>query len=1281
MSDESFSAEARVHLLAIRKALSNRNAAVMVGAGFSRNAEGGENLATWRQLSEALAGELEPDREAGTFSPAAAAQLAEQYSRVFSPTHLEQLIKRCVPDDQVTPGPLHKALLELPWSEVFTTNYDTLLERAAERMFEVSYFTVCSREDIPQSKVLGRRRIVKLHGSFPSHRPFILTEEEYRTYPEKFAPFVNLVRQSLLENVFCLIGFSGDDPNFLHWLGWVRDMLDKHALPVYLFLADEPTLGERKLYEARGVVPVLLPIPAGIARNDYQARYRALFDELKRPLSNSPLDWGGYLRPTGKAGQKGDEEEFAEILNQLPALNTYRGSYPGWIVAPQEVRNRFRSTGNWLEGGLAREWIRELLGNQPSAVILSVIELYCWTQHVMLGPISDDLADMGRKALLTAGNQLLIELPEESVKFLKAMGIDDAISLRRTWMRLAIVLLTWARQSHRTTEYDEINEQLQPIAREDSAVQDKLIYEDALRKLQGADRRAALEIVSNWRPKSSDAYIHVLRGSLMAEVSEPSSAMPILEHAIQTLRRQQRSRPGDPALISKEAWACLVARHVQDAMEFSRSMGWAAKRGEGSNGDEKREDEDFDNRLNALVARGYSAREELSTVLAKLNAEAEPPTLESRRSAGFGLGESSSHRLIGAPSELREKIGASFAWLELVERIGLPPRTRNAFFFADEMLQAAWWARFADTPERSIGLLLRANRRDSLKPRERSRPPHRTGWLGRHEVAQLRETAAAELSSELMQQLVFEFDGSRPASESSSRVNFLIETFGRLVIRVQDEALLVSWGEQLLNLHRTTAFQLEPMVWESTAKAIGRVLEALPSYARLPLLFQAFSISLIPASAPWKTFHEHQLDQWLNPSEVARHCSRDDVSSVQEDWGDLVSDLIRSLQAPSDDVPIKLVWRRLGVLREVGLLENSYKREIGNILWSGLDPGKWPNIPGEHSAGTLCWPAPRRDAASLLLDKLLARPLRPFSGGYMEFFPAHKRRSYSIGSADVALGQIQFALGQMTPTILQLKQLFGVIAEWMDFELSDLVADADEIDVSESVALIVGCLDRILTLCVQQLSKRKRVKSVDDLIRQVMTIDARLKVFPFERFNLSLALIKSGDRGLAELSNAVRTIVRSLGAEDAQTSLRAFRAAYALLEDDCQQFRDVGRIAFDAVVSCAFGQRTNCLSRALNLLAHLSGTTWKRYLDEKSLLLIDALLVDLASSLAYEQRPSTASISEESVPLVRFNAFQLAYAITEIAGADSEAARNWLKAAKNDPLPEIRLERFRVNRK
>ena len=45
-----------------------------------------------------------------------------------------------------------------------------------------------------------RPRIVKLHGTFPSDRPFVVTDEDYRSYPHRFAPFVNTVRQALLEN-------------------------------------------------------------------------------------------------------------------------------------------------------------------------------------------------------------------------------------------------------------------------------------------------------------------------------------------------------------------------------------------------------------------------------------------------------------------------------------------------------------------------------------------------------------------------------------------------------------------------------------------------------------------------------------------------------------------------------------------------------------------------------------------------------------------------------------------------------------------------------------------------------------------------------------------------------------------------------------------------------------------------------------------------------------------------------------------------------------------------
>jgi len=149
-------------------------------------------------------------------------RLAEEVQAAIGRPALENLLCSNIPDLNIEPSGLHVELLELPWVDVFTTNYDTLLERASAKVVNRRYEPVVNKEDIPYAI---KPRIVKLHGSFPSERPFIITEEDYRRYPHDYAPFVNTVQQALLENTFCLIGFSGDDPNFLQWIGWIRDNL------------------------------------------------------------------------------------------------------------------------------------------------------------------------------------------------------------------------------------------------------------------------------------------------------------------------------------------------------------------------------------------------------------------------------------------------------------------------------------------------------------------------------------------------------------------------------------------------------------------------------------------------------------------------------------------------------------------------------------------------------------------------------------------------------------------------------------------------------------------------------------------------------------------------------------------------------------------------------------------------------------------------------------------------------------------------------------------------
>lgn len=299
------------HVDAIRRALwTSREfgrAAVLVGAGMSRNAIplqlGRHSMPTWWDLVIALVDRLYPsgsghdDKRADLLNQAGATstalRLADEYVAAFGRASLDELIVENTPDLDYAPGNTHALMIDLPWSDILTTNYDTLLERAAEASNGPRYSVVRTVAELSASQ---RPRIVKLHGSLPSNRPFIFTEDDFRTFPSRFAPFVNLATQTALENVLCLIGFSGDDPNFLAWTGWVRDQLSNYAPRVYLCGLLNLTNSQRLLLESRGVIPVdLTPVFAHCPNIDRSTVHRRALEwfllNLHEGRTYDPLSW------------------------------------------------------------------------------------------------------------------------------------------------------------------------------------------------------------------------------------------------------------------------------------------------------------------------------------------------------------------------------------------------------------------------------------------------------------------------------------------------------------------------------------------------------------------------------------------------------------------------------------------------------------------------------------------------------------------------------------------------------------------------------------------------------------------------------------------------------------------------------------------------------------------------------------------------------------------------------------------------------------------------------
>lgn len=332
-------------------------AAIMIGAGFSRSAarhvSGNKKMPLWDSFSKKLMAELNPHNEDLSFSDPL--RVAEEYRSYFGQSALNDQIRAQIDNDAWKAGKLYKMLLALPWSEVMTTNWDTLLENAAKDVHGPYYTTVSRPSDLAWAP---SPRIVKLHGTIGVTDTFIAAQEDYRTYQEKFAPFVNFARQVFIENELCLIGFSGEDPNFLQWAGWVRDHLANHARKIYLVGALNLSAPQRGYLESINIAPVDL-WDAVKEIQDQDLRHQAAITLFLQAMNEegktkaSPHDWhpSNLYRESGTSDdfsrQFKDHEYAAHLLKeQLDILKKDRESYPGWLVCPPGLRWQVRGQLN-----------------------------------------------------------------------------------------------------------------------------------------------------------------------------------------------------------------------------------------------------------------------------------------------------------------------------------------------------------------------------------------------------------------------------------------------------------------------------------------------------------------------------------------------------------------------------------------------------------------------------------------------------------------------------------------------------------------------------------------------------------------------------------------------------------------------------------------------------------------------------------------------------------------------------------------------------------------------
>ncbi|HEY5799140.1 MAG TPA: SIR2 family protein, partial [Burkholderiaceae bacterium] len=207
------------HRLAVT--LRDRQLILFAGAGLSHlcppSAGYGARLPLWRGLADQVALAF---AEEGV-RPEDFADLPDFFDYLKGlpqgPARLELAVRAALDDSKVALSPAHAVLGQLPWCEIWTTNFDSLLERASQRAQvdgEREFFHIREHERTSQPYVLH------LHGTL--HHPHTLATQDYRGWAAANPKLLAYMRERLLNRTVLFAGYGLGDPNLDQVLSWLR---------------------------------------------------------------------------------------------------------------------------------------------------------------------------------------------------------------------------------------------------------------------------------------------------------------------------------------------------------------------------------------------------------------------------------------------------------------------------------------------------------------------------------------------------------------------------------------------------------------------------------------------------------------------------------------------------------------------------------------------------------------------------------------------------------------------------------------------------------------------------------------------------------------------------------------------------------------------------------------------------------------------------------------------------------------------------------------------------
>ena len=1221
----------------------------MVGSGFSRNADklrsdSGE-LPLWSDITDEIVKNLFP----GAVDPSSESplRLAQQYETAFGRSDLHRLLGQLVRDNDFTPGELHSRLLRLPWRDVFTTNWDTLLERASSGIAEPSYNVV---QDMDQLPLLSQPRIIKLHGSFPSQFPLIITEEDYRTYPAKYAPFVNTVQQALMETVFCLIGFKGDDPNFLTWSGWVRDNLGEAAPKIYLAGLLRLSPHQRRMLEDRGVVPIDLwnhpkaQMWPDHLRHEYATQWilhtlengepydhtiwpslpvesKRHIDDRLQPVAEVTLSVPeSHAQPEMDWSSPSNQNEPLETIRQVLATWAHnRKLYPGWLVFPSGEEHSVLSQHT-------NEWEPSILNALPKLApverLYAVRELV-WRREILLDPITPALEGSAQKALdaIDCENRV-VQIDSEEIK--------DWTGVREAWRNVALTLVTDARYDCKEGLFEQRLESLGPFKEDSAYVAHRMYQERCLWALYDMDFSTLNELLDVWDVDNSDPVWKLRKAAILTEMRRHNESLLLVQGALNSFRKDFASE-SSVANASRMSWA------------LASTLTWDNRRSVFRRWDE----------LASLRCHAWNEIAHLRLTMERTERQEKAPSYDYgvSRSAGVRWSNARHTRLVAAYRTIRlpEVAGLPPATSPRGDRFGSVGVTSGVLTLAAEELASL-------IPELAIRLVLRLLTSDTDDTLGRV--------VSRTSVATLTEDSAASLASICTDAIDFALprlftpDERKAGISSIERMRVAIEVLSRLVPRLKPEMVNTALDKGL-ECYRTPRIVQHDFLTEPVGHLLERSWKALPKGHRSNRVFDLLASPITGMDGfevgrglrdPISFIGSEDLSAWMK-------------SDSNDQYREVVDFLSRTLRSNNGRARGRAMSRLL-YLAGLDILTEDDKQEFANILWGDSDP-VLTNISGPHMLP---------DWAFMILPELTqGQAERSFRCKWLRQDPDRQDESEDFSS------DLIWQLGYAFAGLRLRERTLDVTAA----ESKRIAAHVERfVAIFSSGALNLGFS---VSMAIQSISDVALEISLPDDIAERLCANAESLVaadstrlsdplFPFENlrdevnWTVGYALIPGLVKALPHRFDALVMWLRAglASGEDkrvrrAMSALHCWVSApaeFALNLPPDSLVREVG-----VIIS---SRRRDSLADALKFAEWVYDEGHQEHKDAISTLIVSGLSA-LAEEMQYDRHQE-----DHDVPDIRLNCVRLASSMAKHGFEDDPTIRKWLEIGRDDPFPEVR---------